>query len=347
MIGDKEVVYVSIEDIIPNRFQPRLAFDESKLNELANSIKQYGIIQPLILRRVANKYEIIAGERRYKASCIAGLNNVPAIVVDVSDDTSAEIAITENIQRKDLSAIEEAQSYRKLMNKGQTQEEIAKKIGIAQPTIANKLRLLSLPEEIQESLMNDKISERHARSLLRLTDANEQIMLLNKITNEKLTVKQADDEITKLLNNGANFEPQEIPAIQPAQPKLETFTDDTPLFDEILEIPEKEETKLPETEKFETPIFTPFSEFKFEEKEEQDPLVEVFESPKMEEKELEAESEEEPFGELSLADAIREIRDFTGYMEDRGYILSAEEFNLDDAYQVVIKIEKKFIKDEN
>ena len=107
---EKEIIEVSLDDIIPNRFQPRLAFDEDALNELAKSIRQHGIIQPLVLRKVGNKYEIIAGERRYKASFIAGLTKVPAVVIDLNDNESAEVAIVENIQRKNLSALEEAKS---------------------------------------------------------------------------------------------------------------------------------------------------------------------------------------------------------------------------------------------
>jgi ParB family chromosome partitioning protein len=162
----KEVINILIEDIIPNRFQPRLAFDDKELNELATSIKQHGIIQPLVLRKIADKYEIIAGERRYKAAIIAGLSNVPAIIMEADDNTSAELAIVENVQRKNLNAMEEAQSYKKLADKGFTQEEIAKKIGVNQSTIANKIRLLMLDEEVQDALLNNKISERHARSLL-------------------------------------------------------------------------------------------------------------------------------------------------------------------------------------
>lgn len=199
MEDKKEVINILIEDIIPNRFQPRLAFDDKELNELATSIKQHGIIQPLVLRKIADKYEIIAGERRYKAAIIAGLSNVPAIIMEADDNTSAELAIVENVQRKNLNAMEEAQSYKKLADKGFTQEEIAKKIGVNQSTIANKIRLLMLDEEVQDALLNNKISERHARSLLALPDPASQIKVLNKIIVDKLTVKQAEDEIAKIL----------------------------------------------------------------------------------------------------------------------------------------------------
>src|SRR5574344_2968474 len=125
---------ISIELIIPNRFQPRLTFDEKALNELAESIKVHGIIQPLVLRRLGDKYEIIAGERRYKAATIAGLTEVPAIISNIDDNKSAEIALVENVQRKNLTPIEEARSYKNLLDKGYlTQEELAKKMGLSQP----------------------------------------------------------------------------------------------------------------------------------------------------------------------------------------------------------------------
>ena len=179
---NKEVVMVRLSDIIPNRFQPRLTFDEEALNELANSIKEHGIIQPLILRDLGSKYEIIAGERRYKAATLAGLTEVPAIVGTMDDQTSAELALIENIQRKDLSAIEEAKSYKKILDMGNfTQEELAKRMGKGQSTIANKMRLLALTNEVQVALMNNLISERHARCLLQIKDEDKQKEVLNKI----------------------------------------------------------------------------------------------------------------------------------------------------------------------
>ncbi len=200
MEENEKIINVRVEDIIPNRFQPRLAFDEQELNSLADSIRRYGIIQPLVLRNIGSKYEIIAGERRYKASLLAGLKSVPAIIKNTDDNTSSEIALLENLQRKNLTVIEEAQSYKKLIDKNYTQEEIAKKLGVSQSSIANKLRLLSLPKEVQDALLHNKISERHARSLLSLNDSNLQVELLNRIVNERLTVRQTEEEISKLLN---------------------------------------------------------------------------------------------------------------------------------------------------
>lgn len=220
----EKIYYIPIEDIIPNRFQPRLAFDEKELNELANSIIKYGVIQPIVLRNIGDKYEIIAGERRYKASCLAGLKKVPAIINNTDDNTSAEIALLENLQRKNLSVIEEAQSYKKLIDRGFTQEEIASKLGVSQSSIANKMRLLNLPKDVQNALLYNKISERHARSLLSLPDADMQRNLLNKIISEKLTVKQTEEEISAILNRNKEQEPlpEDIQRFLKIEPKTES-----------------------------------------------------------------------------------------------------------------------------
>ena len=199
MYESGKLAVINIDDIFPNRFQPRLKFDEEKLSELSDSIRKYGVIQPIVVRPVNGKYEIIAGERRYKASVMAGRSTIPAVIVNLSDRDSEEIALLENIQRQQLSPIEEAVSYKRILDMGYiTQDELAKKLGKAQSTIANKVRLLNLDDEVQEALLENKISERHARSLLRLSDKADQVMMLHRIINERLTVKMTDNEIAKL-----------------------------------------------------------------------------------------------------------------------------------------------------
>ena len=199
MYESGKLAVINIDDIFPNRFQPRLKFDEEKLSELSDSIRKYGVIQPIVVRPVNGKYEIIAGERRYKASVMAGRATIPAVIVNLSDRDSEEIALLENIQRQQLSPIEEAVSYKRILDMGYiTQDELAKKLGKAQSTIANKVRLLNLDDEVQEALLENKISERHARSLLRLSDKADQVMMLQRIINERLTVKMTDNEIAKL-----------------------------------------------------------------------------------------------------------------------------------------------------
>lgn len=198
---DNKVVDLNINDILPNRFQPRIAFNENAIQELSNSIKEHGVIQPIVVRKIGDKYEIIAGERRYKASVLAGKQTIPAIITDLNDKDSAEIALIENVQRKDLTPIEEAISYKKILDMGLTQEELASKLGKNQSTIANKLRLLNLDDEVQEALLNEKISERHARSLLKLHSQEKQRNLLKRIIDERLTVRKTDEEIDKMNNN--------------------------------------------------------------------------------------------------------------------------------------------------
>ena len=198
---DKEILQVNIDDIIPNRFQPRLSFDEQGLKELAASIKEHGIIQPLVLRKLGNKYEIIAGERRYKASQLAGLTTVPAVISNIDDNRSAEVALVENLQRRNLTPIEEARSYKNLLDKGYlTQESLAKKMGLSQSAISNKLRLLNLDESVQQALLEERISERHARALLQLQNKADQKNFLERVISERMTVRQLDNEIKKFLS---------------------------------------------------------------------------------------------------------------------------------------------------
>lgn len=225
---------LNIEDVLPNRFQPRIHFDENKLNELAESIRKYGVIQPIVVRQIGDKYEIIAGERRYKASKIANKSTIPAIVINLNDKESEEIALLENVQRQNLTPIEEAVSYKRILDMGYiTQVELAEKLGKTQSTIANKVRLLNLDDQVQYALLNGKISERHARSLLRLHDREKQVEMLNKIINERLTVKKTDEAIQNMLEEKKEevILPKEIKksSIVKSEPVEELFSADEPI----------------------------------------------------------------------------------------------------------------------
>ena len=172
---DKDrVIDVDVDNIQPSRYQPRLIFDEEALQELAVSIHQNGLIQPITVRKVDDHYEIIAGERRYRACLLLQMEKVPCYVLTPNEDQAAQMALVENVQRKDLSAIEEARSYLQIMRQcHMTQEQLAEKIGKSQSSVANKIRLLNLPEEIQGGVMEGKITERHARALLSASVENQ------------------------------------------------------------------------------------------------------------------------------------------------------------------------------
>lgn len=250
----KKVVELNIQDVLPNRFQPRIKFNEEAINELSKSIKEHGVIQPIVVRPIGDKFEIIAGERRYKASCMAELKTIPAIITDLNDKDSAEVALIENVQRENLTPIEEAISYKKILDMGYiTQDALASKLGKTQSTVANKLRLLNLDDDVQEALLNEKISERHARSLLKLQNKEQQKQLLNKIINERLTVRRADEEIEKILNGGnmnetITKEKIEQPVITQEEPKEFKFINvpniEEEPKEEIKEEPEIEEDEI-------------------------------------------------------------------------------------------------------
>lgn len=390
---------VNIDYIIPNRFQPRLTFDEKSLNELASSIKEHGIIQPLVLRRLGDKYEIIAGERRYKAAQLAGLTEVPAIISNIDDNKSAEIALVENVQRRNLNSLEEAKSYKKILDKeGLTQDELAKKIGVSQSTIANKLRLLNLTSEAQDALMNDKISERHARSLLSVSDPEKQKALLNKVISERLTVRQLDDEIKKesnpasestlnhvpsydelgdvgtpveetpvtnesenifnSSNNRFNFEPAkedkpetldlmaEEPVNESKEEKVQeevqpspgfnlfNFSNNTPeypsLEDEVTNMNMEPMDRLEE--------FNPFNNGV-----NKDEPLESLDAPldKIKEEEKQVEPPKKKILENNLDSVKEAYNDFVNELKEAGYNVSSEDFDFEDLYQMIIKIEKQ------
>ena len=225
MDNNSEVVYLYLDDIIPNRFQPREVFDEQSLKELAVSIKEHGVIHPIIVRQVENKYEIIAGERRYKAATMAGLTKIPAMVKNLDDKESSKVALIENLQRRDLTPIEEARTYQKILEleDGMTQEQLAATMGKTQSSVSNKLRLLTLPEEIQDALLKEKLSERHARSLLNIEDKNEQIKLMERVVTDKMTVRDLEKLIREMKDGPLEDVATEEPAKEENKPKVTDF----------------------------------------------------------------------------------------------------------------------------
>lgn len=201
--SENTILDIPIIKIRPNKSQPRKQFAESDLQSLSQSIAENGILQPLTVRKVsASEYELIAGERRLRASVMAGLRKVPCIVVKCSDKESAVYALLENLQRADLGIFEEARGISRLIRRyGLTQEQAARKIGKTQSAVANKLRLLRLSAEEQEWIENAGLSERHARSLLRLDDENIRREALSKVISDNLNVKQTETLVSILLNN--------------------------------------------------------------------------------------------------------------------------------------------------
>ncbi|MBO1514956.1 nucleoid occlusion protein [Metabacillus bambusae] len=214
----EEVKKILIQDIVPNRFQPRTVFSNEKIEELALTIRTHGIIQPIVVREIDGKFEIIAGERRFRAVQTLGWDDIPAIVKEFNDTETASVALIENLQREELSSIEEAVAYAKLLElHNLTQEALAQRLGKGQSTIANKLRLLKLPQDVQDALLQKVITERHARALIPLKDPELQTKLLTEIIERQLNVKQTEDRVVKLLEKN-NVKPK---------PKRKAFSRDT------------------------------------------------------------------------------------------------------------------------
>lgn len=189
-------VKIKISSIVPNVNQPRKTFDQEALDELTASIKEYGVLTPLIVKRVGEKYEIIAGERRWRASQAAGLKELPVVVRDYDDQRTAEIAIIENLQREDLNAIEEAEAYAMLIeNFNLDHEEVAKRVSKNRSTITNALRLLKLDKDVQAMVIDGELSAGHARALLALEDISKQLPLANEIVQQKLSVRETEKKV--------------------------------------------------------------------------------------------------------------------------------------------------------
>ena len=206
------IMEVPIEDIFPNPDQPRTHFDEKALQELSESIKVLGIIQPITVRKEGQKYKIISGERRYRASKLAGLKTIPAYIRLVNDQELLEMALVENIQREDLDPIEVALTYQRLLEEiGLTQDSLSQRVGKERSTITNSLRLLRLSPDVQQAVREGIISAGHGRAIISLEDADNQQILFKKIINEKLNVRQAEDLAKKLKNPKQAAVPKELP----------------------------------------------------------------------------------------------------------------------------------------
>ncbi|MGD6819010.1 nucleoid occlusion protein [Metabacillus sp. 84] len=217
-VSREEVKQIPVHEITPNRFQPRTIFSDEKIDELAMTIRTHGIIQPIVVRPADGKYELIAGERRWRAVQRLGWEAIPAIVKEFNDKETASVALIENLQREELSAIEEALAYAKLLELHDlTQEALAQRLGKGQSTVANKLRLLKLPDEVQQALLQKSITERHARALIPLKLPELQVTLLDHIIEKQLNVKQTEDRVVKMLE-------KEKPA---PKPKRKAFSRDT------------------------------------------------------------------------------------------------------------------------
>lgn len=214
---------VAVDEIIPNPYQPRRNLNQEELEELAQSIKEHGLIQPLIVKRdeESGKYQLIAGERRWRAAKMAGLNTVPVIVKEVSPRQMLELALVENLQRADLNPLEEAEAYRFLIEEfGLTQEEVAKRVGKSRAAVANTLRLLRLPSEAKKALIEGFISEGHARALLALPSPELQIKALEKIIKRGLNVRQTEELVKKLQEAKPQFSKESAPEIRELEEKL-------------------------------------------------------------------------------------------------------------------------------
>ena len=197
---NNEIVKINTDKVIPNIYQPRKYFNEEAIEELSQSIKQYGIIQPLTVRKRGEIFELVAGERRLRAAKLANLETVPCNVIDITDSESAQIALLENLQREDLNYFEEAEAYYNLITDHNfTQDELAKKMGKKQSTIANKLRLLKLSPEVREICLKNKLTERHSRALLTVPNKELQLVIVQKVIKDGLNVKKTEELINREL----------------------------------------------------------------------------------------------------------------------------------------------------
>ena len=329
---ENEIVYLYLDDIIPNRFQPREVFDDKALKELAVSIREHGIIQPIIVRKIGTKFEIIAGERRYKAATMVGLTKIPAIIRNLDDKESSKVALIENLQRKDLTAIEEARTYQKILDiDNMTQEELAKTMGKSQSAVSNKLRLLTLSTKIQDALLNEQISERHARTLLNVDSEEERDRLTDLIIEKRLSVKDLENLIKEEQKNkddsveqNKSVDNKEEKMI--SEDKIATnVSEDYPRLnlDDLLKGINKTETSKEEMKEQEKG-----SEIEMLDLSEPDDNYYSFKGLKN-------------IANNSIDRCINMVRGTVKEIEDKGYQVKFDELDLENKHRFIIEIEKK------
>ncbi len=329
---ENEIVYLYLDDIIPNRFQPREVFDDKALKELAVSIREHGVIQPIIVRKIGTKYEIIAGERRYKASTMVGLTKIPAIIRNLDDKESSKVALIENLQRKDLTAIEEARTYQKILDiDNMTQEELAKTMGKSQSAISNKLRLLTLSNKIQDALLNEKISERHARALLNVDSEEERDRLTDLIIEKRLSVKDLENLVKEeqkkkdeIKTSSSEKVEKEDTVIDNSKVETKNNENNYPRIklDDLLKDIIKEEDKPLEKEKD--------SDIEMLDLSEPDENYYSFKGLK-----------EVTNASNSIDKCINMIRDTIKEIENKGYQVKFDELDLENKHRFIIEIEKR------
>jgi ParB family chromosome partitioning protein len=303
-----KVVEIKVDQIIPNRYQPRKVFNQDAIRELAQTIDEHGLLQPIVVREYESaKYEIIAGERRYRAVKLLNWDTVPAIIEKMSDKETASLALIENLQRSQLSSIEEAQAYRQLMDLNHlTQATLAKGMGKSQSFVANKLRLLKLIKPVQTAILDHRISERHGRAMLDLDEKQQREMLM-RVVNERLTVRQTEDEVAKVLGRPL---PSEI-AKQRAEKKRQELAD-------LEGLPEEE----PATS-------TP------------DKPVKKAATKKKPAKRRHKKTSKQPAMANDARLALNTIKKSIKLATDNGFTVTTHEQDNDDTYQLVIEIPKK------
>ena len=351
-----QVVELYVDDIIPNRFQPREVFDDKGLQELAQSIKEHGVIQPIIVRQIGDKYEIIAGERRYKANIMAGFTKIPSIIRNLDDKETAKVALLENLQRKNLSPIEEARTYQKILElDSMTQEELGKTMGKSQASIANKLRLLQLSDEVQEALIQNQISERHARSLLSVQNKEVQVALLNKVINNRMTVRDLDNEIKLMgytiedstpdrnINAGQAID---LNALKNSATDINATVTQSNDINSLLS---GTRTEVPSIES--TPSFDFMNQFDNTKPAQSIPAENAANIVSNNNWATPTGNEELPIPDmignkvvvdntLTLKDAINSVRDLAKVLEEGSVKVDLSEMDLDNYYQITIKFEK-------